>query len=89
MPRKDRTIQDRVRYAQVRLWINELKERPCVDCGRSYPTYVMDFDHVRGKKRFNMHIAAYYKIATILEEIAKCVLVCANCHRIRTFKESQ
>lgn len=44
----------------------------------------MDFDH-REDKKFN--IAQLSKIASVeklKEEIAKCDVVCANCHRIRT-----
>ena len=60
----------------------------CVDCQQTYPYYVLDFDPVRGKK-----LVAVSKMATksysqgLLEaEIAKCDIVCANCHRVRTFK---
>ncbi len=46
----------------------------------------MDFDHVRGEKKFNLgSVLALNVSAEILdEEIAKCDIVCANCHRIRT-----
>lgn len=59
---------------------------PCTDCGFSYPVVCMDFDHVRGEKKFNLSSSHGYSEATIREEIAKCELVCANCHRIRTSK---
>jgi hypothetical protein len=58
-----------------------------VDCGIRYPTYVMDFDHIAGKKR--THIAAMrgnFAWDQIAAEIAKCEVVCANCHRERTFR---
>ena len=50
----------------------------------------MDFDHIRGKKKFT--IALNFKggkmgLARIIEEAKKCELVCANCHRIRTQKK--
>jgi hypothetical protein len=64
-----------------------LKDQPCADCGRRYPSECMDFDHVRGKKIFG--IAREWNRwgwKTILREIAKCDVVCANCHRIRTKK---
>ncbi|CAN5491958.1 hypothetical protein BH23ACT9_BH23ACT9_25270 [soil metagenome] len=62
------------------------KAVPCTDCGQRYETEQMDFDHVRGTKRFD--IGAMRAIAsrrTLLDEIAKCDVVCANCHRMRTF----
>ena len=70
--------------------INELKSQPCVDCNVQYPPYVMDFDHVGDfKKRANVSRLAGLKLETILEEVAKCELVCANCHRERTYRRTQ
>jgi hypothetical protein len=62
---------------------------PCFDCKNSFPPYVMDFDHVRGKKKYLISSLAAQNVGvkTFLEEIAKCDIVCANCHRIRTFKK--
>lgn len=60
-----------------------------MDCGIKYPHYVMDFDHRDRKlklasinRMINFHS---YSKDKILEEIEKCDLVCANCHRIRTY----
>jgi cytochrome P450 len=65
--------------------IREAKSVPCMDCKKPFPYYVMDFDHVRGKKLFNIsegfRLCAPLKMAA---EIAKCDVVCANCHRERT-----
>jgi len=45
----------------------------------------MDFDHVRGKKHKNvMELIPTLSKKKIDEEIAKCEIVCSNCHRIRT-----
>ena len=70
-----------LRHRQV--W-EYLCEHPCVDCGEDDPI-VLEFDHLRDK------IANISKMATmkrpwsvILAEIAKCEVVCANCHRRRT-----
>lgn len=61
------------------------KEKPCADCGVSYPYYVMDFDHL-GDKEFNVsEMQNQYGWARLKKEIDKCDVVCANCHRIRTF----
>jgi hypothetical protein len=61
---------------------------PCVDCGESNPV-VLEFDHVRGRKRMAVANMARqgYSIGAIEEEIAKCQVRCANCHRIKTHKE--
>ena len=78
----------RARRKQRRDYIVSKKtDKPCADCSMKYPWYVMDFDHVRGKKKFNLSIASnkMWSIEAINAEIAKCDLVCSNCHRIRTF----
>lgn len=73
--------------AEVRAVVVAAKDVPCTDCGRRFPSCAMDFDHVRGKKKFN--IGAFrghgYSVETVKAEIAKCEVVCACCHRIRTF----
>lgn len=82
--RRQALIQQRRR----REWSDSLKKHPCMDCGGSFPPECMDFDHVRGRKLFNIGNASTGGIAKkrVLKEIAKCDLVCANCHRIRTAK---
>lgn len=72
--------------------IRETKNVPCADCGQSYPYYVMDFDHRPDEnKKFELgrivHRSSTRK--QVAEEIAKCDVVCSNCHRERTFKRSQ
>jgi len=56
-----------------------------MDCAEIYPSCVMDFDHVRGVKRFSVGQMTNCPASTIETEIAKCDVVCANCHRIRTY----
>lgn len=67
-------------------YLKEVKEKnPCMDCKISYPYYVMDFDHVRGRKHKNVaELIDTLSKKKIDEEIAKCEIVCSNCHRIRT-----
>ena len=68
------------------LLIEKKDKKPCSDCGKRYPWYVMDFDHVRGKKLFVMSTAGTRSKESVLKEIAKCDLVCSNCHRARTYR---
>jgi len=80
--------RNRERVLKIKQAIIKIKEEnPCFDCGKFYPYYVMDFDHVKGKKKFEIAAATKrgYLIETILKEIKKCDLVCSNCHRIRTY----
>ena len=70
-----------------RLWLWSFKRRPCTDCKVQYPPYVMHFDHLPGcEKKFNISQALHRSKAEIIEEIAKCELVCGNCHAVRTFE---
>lgn len=66
--------------------VTKAREVPCADCGGRFPVVCMDFDHLPGQaKSFN--ISTWYRWVTDLDlaaEIAKCAVVCANCHRVRT-----
>jgi hypothetical protein len=57
----------------------------CVDCGESNPV-VFEFDHVHGEKVANIADMVHqsYSLSAIKDEIRKCEVVCANCHRVRT-----
>ena len=76
--------------AKRREWIASLKDHPCKDCKHRFPPECMDFDHVRGKKLFGIGTGGngHPSRERVLEEIKKCELVCANCHRIRTKKRA-
>lgn len=72
-------------------WYRILKHnKTCVDCQKSWPYYVMHFDHREPQnKQFSIGKAAVLKRSKkeILKEISKCDLVCANCHAERTWGE--
>lgn len=85
---KGRAVQ---RKAEMRSWVDEQKSGPCSDCGEVYPPCVMDFDHPEGSDKVD-------KISTLVimgnwqklkDEVAKCELVCSNCHRLRTHTRLQ
>ena len=64
--------------------IRKAKDKPCADCGKVYPYWVMHFDHLRDKE---FHISTEGRSVTeerLWAEIAKCEVVCANCHAERT-----
>lgn len=72
---------------KLRAEIRVLKAGPCTDCGKKYPFYVMQFDHISDDKEFNISSAAGQTMSLdrIKAEIEKCELVCANCHAERTY----
>lgn len=68
----------------------EQKSAPCMDCGIQYPPYVMQFDHRPDEtKKFNLAKMATRGLEVIKAEIAKCDLVCANCHAERSWQRIQ
>jgi hypothetical protein len=75
----------RAAEAETRAFIAEAKNKPCADCKERYPPWVMDFDHRAGaEKEFNLSGSDWRSRKKIAAEIAKCDVVCANCHRQRT-----
>lgn len=68
-------------------WVNEQKNKPCADCGGTFPACVMDFHHRDPKTKIASIAKAVSCMsrAALIEEIAKCDLICANCHRIREY----
>lgn len=83
------SIMARSKLARKRLsqYVAELKaSTPCKDCNQTYPSYVMDFDHLPEHKKV-AEIPLLIKAGSskkLMEEIKKCDIVCSNCHRIRT-----
>ena len=74
------------RRARVNL-LNSLKVTAgCMDCGYNADPLALDFDHVRGKKLYSVSKMIQRRWAVMWAEIAKCEVVCANCHRIRTWR---
>lgn len=65
--------------------INRLKDRPCADCGHKFHPVAMDFDHVNGKKVQSISYMLIGSWKRLEAELAKCELVCSNCHRVRTW----
>lgn len=76
----------------MRAWVRSLKEgKPCADCGRPFHFAAMDWDHLPGHEKvgqINRLLLGYNK-EVVLAEIAKCELVCANCHRVRSYERGE
>src|SRR5271167_2575556 len=68
--RSNRAEYVKGRRDELRDFIRGIKNAPCVDCGESYPYYVMEFDHVRGEKVGQIRdlMTHCYAKETILEE---------------------
>ena len=92
---RDRVIAKAKEYSKVareriRAFITaHLKANPCVDCGEAN-TIVLEFDHIGDDKDFNLSDAARKGVSMkkLKDEIAKCEVRCANCHRKKTYERS-
>lgn len=74
---------------KIKSFLKELKEKtPCSDCRKNYPFYVMEFDHREGVHKIDnisAMVANTRPLLIVQEELLKCDIVCANCHRQRTY----
>ena len=69
----------------LKVW---LKEHPCVDCGER-DVVVLELDHTKGEKFKSVSdmVRGGYSWDKILNELEKCEVRCANCHRRKTAKQ--
>lgn len=58
----------------------------CIDCGYAEHAQALQFDHIADNKKASVSnlIRSDYAWNTILEEIKKCEVRCANCHAVMT-----
>jgi len=88
--RSKKQERDRQNKVNAKIAIDKIKDVPCLDCGNRFPPVAMDFDHIGPKsKSIAEMVSQGYKLQLILEEIAKCEIICACCHRVRTAKRKQ
>lgn len=84
---KDKAIRNGRTYAG---YVNSLKKKPCLDCKQTFHPCQMDFDHVRDKvESISVAVLNGWSKPRLDSEIAKCDLVCSNCHRLRTWQRRQ
>ena len=84
-------VNDYVRQSRAKrkAWVSEIKQKlGCVDCGYNENPIALDFDHVRGEKHMGIAqaVSRCWSLEKILQEIEKCEVRCANCHRIITMQ---
>jgi hypothetical protein len=84
---RERTLSVNKEYrARMKAAQHALKSFPCADCGGVFDPVCMDFDHRPGEAKIKC-VAKIQNIEAMKAEAAKCDLVCANCHRIRTYRK--
>ncbi|MBI2452467.1 hypothetical protein HYV50_05340 [Candidatus Pacearchaeota archaeon] len=78
----------RIRKKKIREWIEHYKKSlKCKVCSENHPA-VIEFHHKKDKKfEISYMVANGYSIPRIREELEKCEVLCANCHRKRHYKK--
>lgn len=80
---KTRTATQRLQLKRVCV---DMLGGKCIDCGYNAHLAALDFDHIEPEKKYKtlakLLLASSWE--TIEAEVKKCVLRCANCHRIKT-----
>ena len=88
MGQKEKMLsRQRMIRTKVAAFLQEYKqERGCTDCKENYPYWMLEFDHL-GDKEFTIGNYRNHTVDMdmIKKEIIKCEVVCANCHKNRTF----
>lgn len=64
-------------------YLNVVKDGPCMDCGGRFPPIAMDLHHVGEDKLFSPALLTNRGWKVLKAEVEKCILLCANCHRVR------
>jgi len=79
--------QKEIRIRNRTFLMDYLKKHPCISCGES-DLRVLEFDHIdpttKKESVSKMVSSKHYSIKRIEEEISKCQVLCANCHRKKT-----
>jgi acetylornithine/succinyldiaminopimelate/putrescine aminotransferase len=71
----------RVKSQEIVTWWKEYKKQfSCVECGESHPACVQFHHHNDDKEANVSFLVRNASRKTLLEEISKCVVLCANCH---------
>jgi hypothetical protein len=90
---KDKKVVRTQRHrAKLRRELWDTKEAAgCMDCGEKYPHYVLNFDHRPEHLKVGKVSDLYTRKGRQagLDEAAKCDIVCANCHALRTYARNQ
>jgi hypothetical protein len=92
--KKDEEVpgKNKLRRKILREIVNEMKAKPCADCGEVYPVYCMEFDHLGNVPKegtIAKMVSECKPLEKIKAEIDKSEAVCLNCHRIRTKNRNQ
>ena len=79
----------KARYDRNIAYIDSKRNVPCHDCGGTFPLVCMDLHHIEEGTKMNLYGTSIKNALKTMsrqridEELNKCVVLCACCHRIR------
>lgn len=79
--KKTANARNRQKYRDL---VNDFKDKPCLICGNQYPSVAMDLHHIDPSIK-DGNISAILKskgYEKIKQELSKCIVLCAVCHRL-------
>ena len=82
------TSRNNIREQNARKVFEYLTQNPCITCGESDPI-VLEFDHREGTEKIESisNLVSHSSWERIKNEIEKCDVLCANCHRRKSAKQ--
>lgn len=76
--------RDKERKEEIKTWVRNYRiSKVCEDCGEDR-WQCLDFHHIDSSNKFlsiSMMVRKKYSVEKIKNEIMKCKVICANCHR--------
>lgn len=82
---RDRSKRNR---KEIRDFLNNIKQKGCSICGET-DIACLDFHHLSDKKYNISELVNSENLNKIKEELNKCIILCANCHRkIHYYKDN-
>ena len=75
----------RNKRSEYKAWVAEIKlERGCARCGYKEHACALDFNHLDPQQKSRRIASDVTTKEQLLEEVSKCEVLCANCHRVHT-----
>lgn len=87
--RNRRAILEQKRNYKNKRFLVEKFGNKCAHCGQTFPMCAYDFHHLDPKQKEGRQALTAKRKERMLQESEKCILLCANCHRIHHWKEQQ
>jgi hypothetical protein len=71
-------------------WDTFKRALKCTKCEQNHPA-ALDFHHTNPSQKENIvsYLVSQGSFAAAMEEVQKCIVLCANCHRIHHYEENK